>query len=623
MNCTLWRAALLGFTLCAACTCDAAVTAQREGDQIVLRNNEVQITINLAKGGSISDYQYAPFKGNIATNTYGGLLYDHVWEQTWPGEFFNRHYQGEILQAGPGEAAVKVWTTGEGASVKGLRLEREMRLREGDRALRCTVRLVNTTTEGRTTGYWSQSVFWFGESKEGMVWHQPTSRGVSHDGWFVDDFTAGWLGVTSSLVHGGLIFLMDYNDLFRLYPNAYSSTTEWMYDKVGIPAGKTWSTDFAVIPVGGIDGFTYGSQHLLANLVVKRTPGGLEITHQLSRSVEALKNVRVQTRVWGLKQTWTAVTPEVRFPELTEAVQSATVYPDGVGGMPAGVSVTVTGTDDHNNLVTEQYGNYFGGEYGANIEMRDGKPILIFPRPPKQKVYLKPDVIRYTPHARARVLFLRGFASRFFRVDEAIHAAFPDAEIVDGWLDQSPVGLLLSYFPADYDDLLSYDLIVLGNLPAQPLDLIGQEMLTDYVKAGGNLLLLGGDQAFGQADFTNAGLIAQLPVQLGGKYNWRKIPGGGALRVTAESPVTKEVTFTGKEMVYYSHLCTPKANAVTVVSAGDRPILVLNAAPDTGRVACVLATPFGEAAQGETAFWDAPAWQTLMSNTVRWLIRPQ
>ena len=65
---------------------------------------------------------------------------------------------------------------------------------------------------------------------------------------------------------------------------------------------------------------------------------------------------------------------------------------------------------------------------------------------------------------------------------------------------------------------------MLGNVPAAPLDLVGQEMLKDYLQAGGNLLILGGDQAFGQAGFTNEELIELIPVEMGGAYNWRKTP---------------------------------------------------------------------------------------------------
>jgi len=157
---------------------------------------------------------------------------------------------------------------------------------------------------------------------------------------------------------------------------------------------------------------------------------------------------------------------------------------------------------------------------------------LAFQRPLKQERFLKPDAIVYKPNPEPRVLFLHGLWWEQFRTDAAIRAAFPKAEVCDGWLEESLVGLALSYFPGDYPSLLGYDLIVLANLPAAPLDIVGQEMFKDYAEAGGNLLLLGGDQAFGQARFTNEGLIKLLPVELGGPYNWRKLAGSRALKVS-------------------------------------------------------------------------------------------
>lgn len=611
----------LSFLLLIAChsPATAAVSAVREGDLITVQNSVLKFTINLAKGASLSDYVYAPFRQNITDLGWGGLLYDHVWEQMWPGEFLNRKYEAEIVNAGPDEVVVRVWTIGKENSVKDVRLERTMRLRDNDRVLRCSVVLTNTADAGRVTGYWNQSIFWFNGTRDSMQWHQPTARGTSHDGWFVDDFTAGWLGTTSSNLPGGLIFVMDYNDLFRLYPNSVSVTTEWMYDKVAIPPGKSWQTSFTVMPVKGMPAFSYGSRYLVANANITQVPGALQIEHQLTRGETPLTNVTVKTRVWGLHQDWKATVPDVKFHDLTEEVESITVRASGVESMPAAIEVTVTGTAPDGTAVSETYSDYFGGDYGRNIEMRDMKPLIVFPRPPKQKHYLKPDVIKYTPNAKPRVLFFRGLWSRIAGADAAIKAAFPDATVVDSWLDQSPVGLLYSYFPADYPELLSYDLIILGNAPVKPMDLIGQEMLKDYLAAGGNLLVLGGDQAYGNGHFTNPELIAQLPVELGSKFNWRQLA-NGTLKAT-DSPVTHGVTFVAKDMVYYHHLCTVKPGAVTAVTAGDQPLLVLGATTGGGRVACVLAAPFGEAPAGETAYWDAPAWKQVMLNTVGWLIK--
>lgn len=597
------------------------VTAERQGTNIILRNDLVRAVISLPTGGRIAEYTYQPFgKGNITEISAGGLLMDHVWEQQWPGEFWSRVYAGEVVSAGPREATVRVWTTGEGSTIKGLKFERWMTLRDGERALHCTVSISNPTADGRVTGYWNQNVFWFQQQRDGQLWSQPTTRGISHDGWFVDDFTSGWIGASNAKLAQGIVFVMDYNDLFRLYPNSMDLTTEWMYDKVAIPPGKTWTTRFAVIPVSGMERFSHGSANMIANLTVTPMPGSLQITHQLTRGLVPLKNVTVKTTLKGLRQPWSATIPEATFPALTDAVQTASVRATGVEGMPAVITVTVTGTAADGAPVSESYQDYVGGDYGANIDLRTGNPLLSLPRPAKAKVYLKPDVLRYTPNPKPRILFLRGMYSKFFRVDQALKARFPNAEITDGWLDSSSVGLLLSYFPADYPGLLSYDLVVLANMPAAPLDLIGQEMLADYLQAGGNVLLLGGDRAYGQGDFVNTNFLAAMPVEFGGHYNWRKLP-AGALKITAAHPVTAGVTFGAKDMVYYSHLCRPKPGAIVAAGAGDRPLLVLGSTPKGGRVACVLATPFGEAAPGETAFWDAPAWQELMGNTVNWLVK--
>jgi hypothetical protein len=613
----------------------AAAKAERSGDLVVMQNDLVRLTIHVAKGARVSEYVYAPFGENIVypVESSGGLLMDHVWEQTWPGEFLNRAYEAVVNEAGPAQAVVTVASLGTGETIRGLRLERRLTLKDGDRALYVTVTLTNTTAEGRVTGYWSQNNYWFGGRKEGVSWARPAIRGIDRLGldakgeswfggsWFyVDDATAGWNGGYSRELRRGMMFLMDYNDLWRIYDNTWAVTTEWMYDSVAIPGGKAWSTAFVVIPVAGITGFTHGSARAVANLEVAEEAGGLTLTHQVARGTVPLKDVTLATRVWGLKKPWTATVPEARFAELKDDAQTAVVKATDVGAMPAGVEVTLTGTTSDGQVVKEVYGDYYGGAEGKNNDPFVMKPYLAFARPAKQKVYLKPDVIQYLPNETPRVLYLRGLWTQVFGVDPALSNAVPGAATVDGWLDASPVGLTLSYWPSDYPSLLNHDLIVLGNVPAAPLDLVGQEMLKDYLEAGGNLLLLGGDQAYGQAGFSNAGLTNAIPLALGGPYNWRKLE-KGKLRVTAAHPVTEGVRFEGRDRVFYSHLCTPRAGAFVAVMAGDRPILVLSETPRGGRIACVLAAPFGEAGRGETAFWDAPAWQRLMENTLRWLLR--
>jgi uncharacterized membrane protein len=632
------RLALIGWLLVLAVPAAHAATATKTGDQITMQNDVLTLTIDLKMGARVDSFVYKPFGQNIIypVKDNGGLLLDHVTDQNWPGEFLSRTYDAEIVKNGPDEAVVRVWTDGQEASTKGLRFERLITLKEGDRALACTLTIRNNGDLGRMTAYWAQNCFWFGGGKEGTTWARPTVRGIAYIGldaqanawfdspywWSVYDPTAGWNGCFNKERQQGMMCLMNYNDLSQLYDNYMAVTTEWMYDKVAIPAGKAWTTNITLLPVAGMTGFKYGSPHLIANFEATPAPGGLTIEHQLTRGPVPLKDVTVSTKVWGLKTEWTATVPDVKLAAVTEDVQKTTVAATGVGAMPAGIQVTVTGTDPGGKKVTETYGDYHGGDVGPNNNPFSMQPYLAFARPPKQKVYLKPDVIKYVPNATPKVLFLRGMWYQFFNADEAIKAAFPEATITDGWLDDTAgLGNTLNYFPGDYPSLLSYDLIILANLPAGPVGLVGEEMLKDYAAAGGNLLLLGGDQAFGDAGFANQSLIDLLPVNLGGPHNWHKLPGDNVLKVTAAVPATKGVVFGGKDVVLYSHVCVPKPGATVAVKAGDQPILVLGSTPKGGRIACVLATPFGEAGPGETAFWEAPAWNKLMENTVQWLVK--
>jgi uncharacterized membrane protein len=614
-----------------------AATATKTGTTITMQNDVITLTIDLKTGARVDSYFYKPFGQNIIypVKDNGGLLLDHVTDQMWPGEFLGRTYDSEVVKNGPDEAVVRVWTDGQQPATKGFRFERLITLKEGDHALYCTLTIRNIGDLGRMTAYWAQNCYWFGAKKEDTTWSRPGTRGIDRlglddkgdfwmttDWYFVEDATAGWNASYNKDMQQGMMFLMNYNDLHQIYDNCSAVTTEWMYDKVAIPVGKAWTTDITIIPVAGMTGFTDGTPNLIANFEVTPAPGGLTIEHQLAKSTVALKDVTVHTKVWGLKDQWTATVPDATFAALTEAAQKATVTATGVGAMPAGIQVTVTGTTPDGRQVTETYGDYYGGAVGKNNDPFSMQPYLAFARPPQQKVYLKPDVIKYVPNATPKVLFLRGMWYQFFNADEAIKADFPDATVTDGWLDSGGgVGLALSYFPGDYPSLMSYDLIILGNVPAQPLGLVGQEMLKDYVAAGGNLLLMGGDQAFGEAGFGNQSLIDLLPVELGGSYNWRKLTGDNVLKVTADVPATKGVVFGAKDVVLYGHLSTPKAGATVAVKAGDQPVLVLSTTPQGGRIACVLATPFGEAPAGATAFWEAPAWNKLMENTVQWLVK--
>jgi uncharacterized membrane protein len=613
---------------------DVSIT-QKE-NFITVQNNLLKFTIDLQNGARISEYVYKFFGENIVypVSSAGGMLMDHVWEQTWPGEFLYKKYEFKIIKNTPQEAIISVWTSGEKETTKGLKFERIIILKDNDRVIYCNVLVSNPTKEGRVIGYWNQNNYWFGGKKEFITWARPSTTGIDRMGvdkdgnqWFserwyyVDDAISGWNGAYNKELKMGMMFLMDYNDLWRIYDNAAAITTEWMYDRVAIPPGKTWKTDIFIIPVFDITGFTHGSLNFVSNFEISEIPGGLKIEHQITKGVKKIKELKIKTRVKGLREKWVVESEEINFGEIDERIQKKEVVLRNLGDLPYEIEVLAKGITEEGEEFEEKYGDYYGGKFGKNLDPFTMVPYLKYEKPKKRKVFLKPDVIKYEPNKIPRILFLRGMWSEFFKCEDAIKNLWPDAEIVYGWLDSSPVGLSLSYFPPDYDSLLKFDLIILGNVPAEPIGLVGEEMIKDYIIAGGNLLILGGDQSFGQAGFTNEELINLIPVEMGGKFNWNKIEDKGILKVASPHEILNGINFSSENpVVFYSHKCKPKKDSEVLIKADDRPIVVINKKSSYGDIACILATPFGESKSKETPFWESKTWVKFLCNLLKYMI---
>ena len=112
-----------------------------------------------------------------------------------------------------------------------------------------------------------------GGDMEGEIYFRPSVTGISRgafahpvegDDW-VHDPTAGWSTVVDAKTNENLVFLMNYHDVDKIYNCIGRTTVEWMYDWVGIPAGKTWKTVYRIVPAGGFAKFSHASKNVLAN----------------------------------------------------------------------------------------------------------------------------------------------------------------------------------------------------------------------------------------------------------------------------------------------------------------------------------------------------------------------
>ncbi|HOS43113.1 MAG TPA: glutamine amidotransferase, partial [Armatimonadota bacterium] len=587
------------------------VAVKRDGNTITMTNGEIALAIDLATGGRVSSFRYTQFDNaelvfSYKGTTNGGLFLDHVAEQPWPGEYLFVPYEAEIVQAGPEAGVVRLWRRSTGkhdgqvnASVSNLLMQRTLTLRANSRVVHCQVAITNADTIGKRPTYWQQVNFAFdGETRTGNVWFRPTTVGVdsihetkraSRWNWyFAEHPIAGWTGVGATKTNRGIMLLMDYNDLWKFYDNVGAASTEWMYDQVAIPPGKTWTTDVYLIPTPGMNSYTHGGREVIADMAIIPAANALTVTHRLTQGLAPLTDVKLTTRAFPPERTWEATGPEVTVAAVDEGVTAATITISNVKALPVTVQVTLTGTTTDGQVVTAEYGEFFtNGE--ENLDMVTMAPRYAFPQPAKKKRYLKPDVIALTRAETPRVFFGRGVWHDFTRVDEALKLAAPDAAVKDGWYKASDVSNSLTGFPADYGELLANDLVILHNVDSRAMGGdSSEEMLVDFVKAGGSLLYLAGDLSYSQAKISNARFRDMLPVALGEHAPW--VNNGGGLRLQVEkdaAPILGDLQFDGKTAVYYQHRYAAAPDARVLVSAGGHPLLVARQYGKGRVVACL------------------------------------
>jgi hypothetical protein len=619
----------------------AQVSATRDAANphlITLKNARVSLTVDLANGAHVVSYVYAGFNGEELVrdvkNDNGGLFKDLWTTQGWPGEFDKRLYEAEIVNAGPEEAIVKTWTLSTGKlgnkfqdDLADFRVEKTFCLRTDDRALTVRYAFTNRGPKGKRPAFWSQHVLDFDGKRKNNVYWRPTRHCIDwiddthrvseHGYWYIAQTNAGWNGTTNRALKRGVMFLMDYNDLQHLYDNTGATTTEWMYDDVAVPAGKTWTTSVTMIPAEGFATFTYGSETLLGAVEAKDTPAGLRIDHTLSAVGRSLTKVTVKTQVKGVRAPWTAEAESFTAETLGMAPLTKSVNATGLGPLPCVIAVTVTGTAADGTAVTVTYADYYGGAAGRNLDLATLEPLYQFPVPEKKKQYLKPDVIKLQHPKPAKILFIRGLWAEYQGIDEAVKA-LGDVTVVNGWMKKSALGETLGGFPAAYEDLLAYDVIILGNVSGPMLSTVGQEMLADFLHAGGGVLLLAGDRTFGQTTFGNARFADLLPYT-SAPNDYRRLPTPSTLKAGKRHEVTQGVTFSPDALVLYTHALKPTGTALTPVTLADGAPALIVSDGKAPRVAVVALLPFGKAPEGKTLFYQGAGWQAVMAKTLEWL----
>jgi len=597
--------------------------------ELVLKNNLMRLEIDPQRGARVDSFKFKPW-GKIEiiqAKRSQGLFVDHFWQESWPGQFWTADYHYRIISRSPGEVSVafSYLSRNKGVpGVAGILLKKTITLKDNSRVVKVKVSLTNTTPEGKYVGYWLQNIGWLGGNKQGDDYFRPSLRGISKissdnpspaNGGFVRAPQAGWTAAIDQRTETGLVFLMDYNYLWFLYNCAPASTVEWQYDAVAIPPGKTWQTEISLLPISGMASLSFASKNVLAGIGLKenKLKNTLEITGTFMAAEERIGSLEIKTGIESLlsHKTETAVRPQqLRNLGFEPQKVSFSLPYDTQKGEPLAVKISLQGTTLGGKTFKEHFELWYPGSFGKNRNPTNGFPFYKIPSPAKQKVLLKPKKIVRTYKKHPQVLFLQGLLSDIYKLKTAIKKISPDSRIKGGYAYNGVFGPHLDYFPYDYKTLMSYDLIIVGDISAATIGETGLEMLKDYVRYGGNLLVLGGPFAYGDGGYRGTAMDKILPVRSQGPFDIRPVT--GVMKLRPDQQIIKAGPLKVLK-VEYLHRVKVKPGSKVLLSYGGYPFLVAGTY-GTGKVICLTGTPLGK-----TDFYNTREWGKVLADIFNYL----
>ncbi|MCG2661382.1 MAG: glutamine amidotransferase, partial [Kiritimatiellae bacterium] len=244
------------------------------------------------------------------------------------------------------------------------------------------------------------------------------------------------------------------------------------------------------------------------------------------------------------------------------------------------------------------------GELPADLKPARFKPVVGGPRKPMKG------------------LVVAGLGYDRFRMADVFHVLHRDAEMKAVWAKLGMGGMVVTGFPEDPSDLFQYSIIYLCNVNVRGIGLKYKNAISEYVKRGGALVILGGHQAYERGGWRGSLIEETMPIQVapvmpGGLIHFKN---GKSLKLNSECSWLEAVSTDCAPLVYYLHTATVKPTGQVLVWAGNKPFIVTGAYGE-GRVVCILGVPWGDPGPTETGFWEWNDWVDLFREVCWWAMK--
>lgn len=624
--------------LAATLTADGATVrkSDREGLWRV-ESDAIRFDVDAARGARIASLVFKPV-GKESVYDGGGFCLDHFWEQSWPGEFLDAPYTVAVAQPAPGTVVVTAtristgrWADAPPAPMSNLVLTRRMTLEDGKPWITVDIAIANTNTATKMFGFWAQQCFNPAAVQQGVTYFRPGDVGIAAEQetsayrhtpgppevCYVKHPVAGWTATVDSQAQTGFVFLMDYGDMSWLYNCVGMSTTEWMYERAVLPPGKTWRTQYVIRPFAGLTSVAHAGSNSIVALAPAEKPDALDVKFSLLRSTADVTGGTLKVEIVNLITGAKFAAPDFRFDALTEQPIEHTVTRPGPLLQQVVVRAELSFTRADGSTAQEKFEYFYGGRLdfsGKNLRL-DMTPIYIIPSPPRQRRYLKPDLIALVPHDGFNVVWVQGMFYDRYGIDGALRR-IPGASAIES----VPYGGLLSEglkdFPMSYDEMLRQDVVVLADAAATAFDDATAERLKDFVEAGGGLLVFGGPWSLGKGGYRGTKVGKLLPVETVGAGDFRLAP--AALRLEKRDSVLAGLPWAEQPRCYVIQEVKPRDGVEIWLRCGDYPAMIAGKV-GKGRVAVVSLVPMGDPGANEMPWWNWPHWPEALAKCLQWL----
>lgn len=568
----------------------------------------------------------------------GGLFSDHDFRQSWPGEFFRAKYTYQVLDKGPEKVSVEFsrratgrWHKQELSSLKGLIIKKRITVFANKPIIQVTLKFINPTEKDKSISYWLQNLVSAAGDPNEDYYYRPYPGGVSrvssrdNNDW-VRNPVAGWTGILNPQKKRGIIFLMDYNYLNTLYNSLPNNSTEWMYAKVGIPAGGFWQTEVKMVLTRGFTDYTYASDKIIAGLVIKKKGNKLLLTQQLAATAGSIPSARLQSTYISLGEKPRMVydiTRAIMVKEEGQKEEKDLGYFElkDIGLQPLIRKLTIPDITPGQKVIRVTVNTRgFQQSYEKPFMVGAGKPFYEKAAPEKHKVFIKPKKMVINKNGKLDVLFLRSALSlntRRWRIEKILkEKGIAVKTAVYNYVSWKEAGDIEG-FPIGYSELFNYDVLII-QAGMHALGAAGQEMVKDFVKSGGGLLVLGGYYSYGKSRIRGERIESVLPVELISPWDLRKSKDRTIEKIKTPGFIAGLPWGDKPEVIWYQQV-RPRPGSQTILEIDGHPLLV-SGRFGKGKVICFTGTILGSKRDiTGKVFWKWKGYDDFMVKLITYL----